>query len=86
MKYDPIVKRILWNTFSDVSGGPSPSIIESMRRAMDVSIQQCFRDCTKTVLNYKEVFYLATLGGAKGKYSYEYLDLFKSLLYSSSGY
>lgn len=38
-----------------------------MRRALDVSIQHTFADRSRSSFTYKDVFYLATLGGAKGK-------------------
>ncbi|XP_013166182.1 PREDICTED: guanine deaminase [Papilio xuthus] len=52
---------------TDVSGGDSSSILDAMRRAMDVSshLEMLETSVTRPALNWKEVFYLATLGGAK---------------------
>ncbi|XP_013139749.1 PREDICTED: guanine deaminase isoform X3 [Papilio polytes] len=53
---------------TDVSGGDSSSILDAMRRAMDVSTHLEMLDTTsvtRAALNWREVFYLATLGGAK---------------------
>lgn len=53
--------------FSDVSGGPSASIVHAMKAALDVSVHISFQKENYTPLNYEDVFYLATLGGAEGK-------------------
>lgn len=58
-----------YNTISDVSGGASPSIIEEMRSAIATSIHLSFGKDNYEPLTYKDVFYLATLGAAKGTYS-----------------
>ncbi|XP_075231637.1 guanine deaminase isoform X2 [Lycorma delicatula] len=50
---------------TDVAGGYSPSIINCMRAAMNMSIHISFLHDNHIPLNYHEVFYLATLGGAK---------------------
>lgn len=50
---------------TDVAGGPSPSIVESMRCALSTSIHNSYSDKTHLPLNCYDVFYLATLGGAK---------------------
>ncbi|KAG5884346.1 hypothetical protein JTB14_024425 [Gonioctena quinquepunctata] len=50
---------------TDVSGGPSPSIVRAMRAALDVSIHLSFQEKCYVPLTYEDVFYLATLGGAK---------------------
>ncbi|XP_068619899.1 guanine deaminase [Battus philenor] len=52
---------------TDVSGGDSSTILDAMRRTMDVSTHLEFFEGTSSrpALNWKEVFYLATLGGAK---------------------
>ncbi|KAK3930206.1 Guanine deaminase [Frankliniella fusca] len=50
---------------TDVSGGPSPSILDAIRAALDTSIHVSFSKKNYKPLNYQEVFYLATLGGAK---------------------
>lgn len=50
---------------SDVSGGPTPSILDVMRAALQVSMHVSFSKKNYKPLNYQEVFYLATLGGAK---------------------
>ncbi|XP_045538156.1 guanine deaminase [Papilio machaon] len=52
---------------TDVSGGDSSSILDAMRRAMDVSAHLEMLDTTsvtRPAFNWREVFYLATLGGA----------------------
>ncbi|KAE8750715.1 hypothetical protein FOCC_FOCC002692 [Frankliniella occidentalis] len=49
----------------DVSGGPSPSILDAIRAALDTSIHVSFSKKNYKPLNYQEVFYLATMGGAK---------------------
>lgn len=54
-------------SLTDVAGGPSPSILNVIRAAMDVSIHVSFSKKNYKPLNYQEAFYLATLGGAKGK-------------------
>lgn len=54
---------------TDVSGGPTPSVLGAMRAALDVSTHIAFsRDDGYQPLDYHNVFYLATLGGAEGKY------------------
>ncbi|GLV44701.1 Dihydropterin deaminase [Carabus blaptoides fortunei] len=50
---------------TDISGGPSPSIVEAMRCALTTSIHNSYSDKTHLPLNCYDVFYLATLGGAK---------------------
>ncbi|PSN46074.1 Guanine deaminase [Blattella germanica] len=51
---------------TDVSGGYSPSILDAIRNALDVSIHVSFgKGETYSPLTYHEVFYLATLGGAQ---------------------
>ncbi|XP_034243164.1 guanine deaminase isoform X2 [Thrips palmi] len=50
---------------TDVSGGPSPSILDAIRAALDTSIHVSFSKKNYRPLNYQEVFYLATLGGAR---------------------
>jgi len=51
----------------DVSGGNFPSILDVMRAALQVSIHLSFSKLNYKPLNYKDVFYMATLGGAEGK-------------------
>nr|XP_023018164.1 guanine deaminase [Leptinotarsa decemlineata] len=51
--------------FLDVSGGPSPSLIKVMSDALHVSVHISFREKNYEPLMYKDVFYLATLGGAE---------------------
>lgn len=51
---------------SDISGGPTPSIREVMKSALDASIHLSFANDSYEPLKYDEVFYLATLGGAEG--------------------
>ncbi|XP_067014300.2 guanine deaminase [Anabrus simplex] len=50
---------------TDVSGGYSPSIIDAMHKALSVGIHLSFNDEKLSPLNYHEIFYLATLGGAQ---------------------
>lgn len=52
---------------TDVSGGFSPSILDAIRNALDVSIHIFFGKGEDYVpLTFHEAFYLATLGGATG--------------------
>lgn len=51
---------------SDVSGGDSASILDAMRRAMDVSQHLQLQGEADAAISWREAFYLATLGGAKG--------------------
>jgi len=50
---------------TDVSGGASLSIISAMKSAIAVSTHLSFSKENYTPLNYADVFYLATLGGAR---------------------
>lgn len=50
---------------SDVSGGYSVSILDAMRQAIIASKSRYFEDPSNIPLKVNEVFYLATLGGAK---------------------
>nr|CAH7729005.1 unnamed protein product [Callosobruchus chinensis] len=50
---------------TDVAGGPSPSIVSAMRSALATSINLSFSLKDYAPLNYLDVFYLATLGGAE---------------------
>ncbi|XP_050315687.1 guanine deaminase [Anthonomus grandis grandis] len=50
---------------TDASGGSSPSIRSAMKSALDTSISVSFNKSNYQPLNYQDVFYLATLGGAK---------------------
>ncbi|XP_071449379.1 guanine deaminase isoform X2 [Hetaerina americana] len=51
---------------TDIAGGYSPSIVEVMKGAISASINLSFmKGEEECVLNFQEVFYLATLGGAK---------------------
>lgn len=50
---------------TDISGGPSPSIRKVMKSALDVSVHLSFGKEDYKPLNYFDVFYLATLGGAE---------------------
>lgn len=53
----------------DVAGGDSTSILDAIRRCMDVSTHLCLTSGNRenSAVSWKEAFYLATLGGAKGK-------------------
>ncbi|XP_073971928.1 guanine deaminase isoform X1 [Rhodnius prolixus] len=50
---------------TDVSGGCNPSIMDAMRSALATSRHISFHKENCTTLNFHEVFYMATLGGAK---------------------
>ncbi|KAL0105160.1 hypothetical protein PUN28_016657 [Cardiocondyla obscurior] len=50
---------------TDVSGGSSYSILNEMRSVLNVSTCLSFMKNNYTPLNYKDVFHMATLGGAK---------------------
>jgi cytosine/adenosine deaminase-related metal-dependent hydrolase len=53
---------------TDVSGGYSPSILDAIRNTLDVSIHISYGKGSKYApLTYHEAFYLATLGGARGR-------------------
>ncbi|XP_051875896.1 guanine deaminase-like [Pristis pectinata] len=49
----------------DVSGGYSPSVLDAVQRAIDVSNILSLNSLGYEKLSYKEVFRLATLGGSK---------------------
>lgn len=55
------------HVFADVAGGQSCSILDAMRSALQVSTHLSLLKDDYEALNYKDVFHLATLGGAKGK-------------------
>ncbi|XP_046971976.1 guanine deaminase [Vanessa cardui] len=50
---------------TDVSGGDNASILDALRRAMDVSEHLNMLGGKESALNWKEALYLATLGGAR---------------------
>ncbi|XP_030023045.1 guanine deaminase [Manduca sexta] len=50
---------------TDVSGGDSSSILDALRRTMDVSTHLEVKGADGYSIDSKEAFYLATLGGAK---------------------
>lgn len=50
----------------DVSGGDNASILDALRRTMDVSEHLNLMGTKESPLNWKEALYLATLGGATG--------------------
>ncbi|KAJ8924372.1 hypothetical protein NQ315_007168 [Exocentrus adspersus] len=50
---------------TDVSGGPSASVVQAMKAALDVSVHISFQKPSYVPLNFEAVFYLATLGGAE---------------------
>lgn len=54
------------DVFLDVSGGVSYSILDEMRSVLEVSNCLSFTRDDYTPLSYKDVFHMATLGGAKG--------------------
>lgn len=49
---------------SDVEAGQSKSLLELMKSAISTMNQVSFTDSNYRSLDYKEVFHLATLGGA----------------------
>lgn len=51
---------------TDVSGGDNASLLDAIRRTMDVSEHLNLLGAKETALNWKEALYLATLGGAEG--------------------
>jgi len=61
--------------FLDVSGGVNYSILDEMRSALKVSNSLSFTKENYTPLSYKDVFYMATLGGAKGKVGHRILEM-----------
>ncbi|KAJ8678767.1 hypothetical protein QAD02_014554 [Eretmocerus hayati] len=50
---------------TDVSGGNVPSMLDVMKAALQVSVHLSFSKVNYKPLDYKDVFYLATLGGAE---------------------
>ncbi|XP_073959540.1 guanine deaminase [Choristoneura fumiferana] len=50
---------------TDVSGGDSASILDAMRRSMDVSTHLDLQSGGDGAISWLEAFYLATMGGAK---------------------
>merc|ERR1711916_341787 len=50
---------------TDISGGCSASMWDSMRATIDSSACIHFRDSETPPLNYKQAFYLATVGGSQ---------------------
>lgn len=59
---------------SDVAGGSSYSMLDEMRSVLHVSICLSLMKHDHVPFNYKEVFHMATLGGAKGKDRYYILE------------
>ncbi|XP_028038917.1 guanine deaminase isoform X2 [Bombyx mandarina] len=64
------VRKLLDNNIivglgTDVSGGDSATILDAVRRTMDVSTCLELQGADNYSLDWKEAFYLATLGGAK---------------------
>lgn len=71
LKYSQIIMKIKGRyCILDVSGGAIPSIVNAMRSAIQTSIHISYNEENYNPLNYSEVFYLATLGGAKGEVNY----------------
>ncbi|CAH0402475.1 unnamed protein product [Chilo suppressalis] len=60
-----INNKLIVGLGTDVSGGDGSSILEAMRRTMDVSMHLELQGHEKASLSWTEAFYLATLGGAK---------------------
>lgn len=67
--------------FLDVSGGQSCSILDAMRSALQVSIHLSLMKDNYKALDYKDVFHMATLGGAAGT-----VLRIKSRLFTASSY
>lgn len=53
-------------TVSDVAGGYSASMLDAMRKALDLSKILTIQDPEYNTLTFEEVFRLATLGGSQG--------------------
>lgn len=51
---------------SDVAGGYSASMLDAMRRALEVSKFLTIQNVEQNTLTFEEVFRLATLGGSQG--------------------
>lgn len=60
--YDIIISVL----YVDVAGGQSCSILDAMRQALQVSCHLSLTKDNYEPINYKDVLYLATLGGATG--------------------
>ena len=55
--------------FSDISGGYNPSMLDAMRFAMTVSnVLSLSKSDTYKPLNYRDAFFMATMGGAQGSF------------------
>lgn len=63
--------------FLDVGGGQSPSILDSMKAALTATNNLSFIKTNYHSLDYKDVFYLATLGGATCEYCTEIFEKFQ---------
>ncbi|CAH1117810.1 unnamed protein product [Phaedon cochleariae] len=63
--YNLLNRGVIVGLGTDVSGGPLPSILRAMKAALDTSIHISFQYKNYMPLTYKDVFYLATLGGAE---------------------
>jgi len=73
--------------FLDVSGGVHYSMLDEMRSALEVSNSLSFTKENYTPLSYKDVFHMATLGGAKGKVGHRILEmLFIFKIYIQNSY
>lgn len=57
---------VSWCSPTDCSGGHSSSILDAMRRALQVSCTKTIEQPSYPTLTLAEVFHLATLGGAQG--------------------
>jgi hypothetical protein len=71
----------------DVSGGYSTSILNAIRSALQTSTHILFekeRGSNYVPLSYHEAFYLATLGGAKGRQC-EALLICKTKIFMKNG-
>ncbi|XP_024218988.1 guanine deaminase isoform X2 [Halyomorpha halys] len=62
---------------TDVSGGSNLCILDAMRSALTTSIHLAFTKSDYKPLTYHEVFYLATLGGAKALSKEDQIGNFK---------
>jgi len=69
--------------FLDVSGGINYSMLDEMRSALEVSNSLSFTKENYTPLSYKDVFNMATLGGAKGKVGYRILEMLFISIYKT---
>lgn len=71
------------NVFLDVSGASSYSMLNEMRSVLQVSNCLSLTRDNYTPLSYKDVFHMATLGGAKGKIGHCTLEMLFISMYKN---